>query len=1194
MTNDSVIRYGGGFMRFFVCLVFALTFPVFAESWEDTFDTGNPDFKVSEYPAAGLISPDRGSISFRYTPKLKMGEGNLRVTPVFSSGNVAFGINVNRQGKTIPWLLIDTPETGPNYGIYNRFPIENGKEYLIVISWNGPDFALTINGKVTGKAKAKTPLLPWGKTFFYGGSPEKKAPGIFKGLKFSEKTVLEPVVRADKASAKISKITDKEELCSFVLECPEEKTILAVRPALFRIRKGNCYWIETHSSEPFAVVAETDDVLNLDFAPTYRNFIVISNTKHNLFSKSFYTSYPFGWRHFSNKSIIPGWNHTVDDFARITLLDNKGDSSGNSCRLNGINGIRLSKTAPLGSYAVMSPKIRLEPGKTYLATAFYKVKNLKYGSMLNLFAVKTFHNSSEPRLIGFSNYSANTPDDSRSMAYCRIVVPKNETDAEVRFLFTASGNPFDIVWEDMDIREHPVLLKAPDTPQSAYQKTTVPLDREALLEKLRQRDHASIELYNGRILLNGKAVPKVGYLGFSKYPHHTFYNAGVRLLWLETFGGIGSWRGKATWLGKGKYDFSTHEQFLQHQLSYAPDATFLLYQNVAPYEDFIKNNKNAAVLGENGNPVVSWKAGPGGMWPSYSSATYREEVSGYLKALCEWLKTSPYGKAVGGIHITGGDDGQFLGFPCDTSEDNRKAFAAWLRNRYGTEDALQKAWGDPGLTFETVQVPHPGDLKGVFFLDPIRNPKQRKYSDYERFRNISPVDTLEIFAKTVKENIGRPFFISIYYSDIMGGFDLGKCALKNVLESPYIDGIVGVNDYGWNRLPGRPGGPVNVLSSPKLHGKNLLGEIDYRTVFSELWGPVRGTSSWDPKGVGVTRSAKENTALQRRDFAHFLIHGQGVWNYAIAGNGWPHPDMMAAIEESVFAGKMAAEHPMPEDHGDIVRFIDERMLDYYGKGEDFFKLKMNQAGASHSKMAYFRCGVKTDEFLFSDMMNPDMKKYKMYVFQMTPDMTEEEIRFIETNLQKDGNTLVFLYDAGRITKDGFNKTIKRLSGISVRMEEKHLVNYSLDTTGCGSALAKSLSYIGFYCKGPAFIVTDKDAEILAYYEGTNIPAAAVKRQKDWTGIYVGCPNGVTPDFLNLAARESGIQPVGPVGDATYAGNGFIAIHAMSDGTKTIRWQTPSDLIDIQNNKCVAGNAVSFSMEMKTGETRFFRRVEQHP
>ena len=29
---------------------------------------------------------------------------------------------------------------------------------------------------------------------------------------------------------------------------------------------------------------------------------------------------------------------------------------------------------------------------------------------------------------------------------------------------------------------------------------------------------------------------------------------------------------------------------------------------------------------------------------------------------------------------------------------------------------------------------------------------------------------------------------------------------------------------------------------------------------------------------------------------------------------------------------------------------------------------------------------------------------------MTPDMTEEEICFIEKNLQKDGNTLVFLYD----------------------------------------------------------------------------------------------------------------------------------------------------------------------------------------
>ena len=137
-----------------------------------------------------------------------------------------------------------------------------------------------------------------------------------------------------------------------------------------------------------------------------------------------------------------------------------------------------------------------------------------------------------------------------------------------------------------------------------------------------------------------------------------------------------------------------------------------------------------------------------------------------------------------------------------------------------------------------------------------------------------------------------------------------------------------------------------------------------------------------------------------------------------------------------------------------------------------------------------------------------------------------------------------------------------------------------------------MSYIGFYCKGPAFTVTDKQAEILAYYEDTDIPAAAIRRHQNWTGIYVGCPNGITPDFLNLAAREAGIHPVGPVGDATYAGNGFISIHAMSDGSKTIFWQKASDLIDIEGNKCVAENAISFTMEMKTGETRFFRRIEK--
>ena len=66
-------------------------------------------------------------------------------------------------------------------------------------------------------------------------------------------------------------------------------------------------------------------------------------------------------------------------------------------------------------------------------------------------------------------------------------------------------------------------------------------------------------------------------------------------------------------------------------------------------------------------------------------------------------------------------------------------------------------------------------------------------------------------------------------------------------------------------------------------------------------------------------------------------------------------------------------------------------------------------------------------------------------------------------------------------------------------------------------------------------------------------------------------------------------PVGPQEDVTYAGNGFIVIHAMTAGEKTLRWEGKSDLFDITTGTTVAKGAERFAIKMEAFETRWYKR-----
>ena len=128
---------------------------------------------------------------------------------------------------------------------------------------------------------------------------------------------------------------------------------------------------------------------------------------------------------------------------------------------------------------------------------------------------------------------------------------------------------------------------------------------------------------------------------------------------------------------------------------------------------------------------------------------------------------------------------------------------------------------------------------------------------------------------------------------------------------------------------------------------------------------------------------------------------------------------------------------------------------------------------------------------------------------------------------------------------------------------------------------------------PMYYVDDPSTKPLANWARTNLVGAAVKKHKNWTAVYLGIPLGlaVKPEFIRQLAIDSGIKPFAPVGEVSYAGNGIVAIHAISDGVKKLQWQENADVFDLTTNKIIKKNVKEINLDMKYGQTSWFRLLK---
>ena len=232
------------------------------------------------------------------------------------------------------------------------------------------------------------------------------------------------------------------------------------------------------------------------------------------------------------------------------------------------------------------------------------------------------------------------------------------------------------------------------------------------------------------------------------------------------------------WLGPGKYDFSYIDKQIRRAAKLAPDAYFGLQFRFRVCDAWNKAYPEELVgYGvDSGTPDPDADDIGNAARPSYASDVFRAEVQKATKELAAYINRHPWRNRLAYIRISCGVYGEWGFFGMlnnmpDVSKPMQAKFREFLKEKYGTDAALQKAWQDDSATLETALVPTVEERKGFdrYLHDPV---KERKQIDFIQCMGKARQDLLLMWAKTVKEELpGR--LCGAYYGDLFVGAHTG-------------------------------------------------------------------------------------------------------------------------------------------------------------------------------------------------------------------------------------------------------------------------------------------------------------------------------------------------------------------------------------------------------------------------------------
>ena len=260
-----------------------------------------------------------------------------------------------------------------------------------------------------------------------------------------------------------------------------------------------------------------------------------------------------------------------------------------------------------------------------------------------------------------------------------------------------------------------------------------------------------------------------------------------------------------------------------------------------------------------------------------------------------------------------------------------------------------------------------------------------------------------------------------------------------------------------------------------------------------------------------------------------------------------------------------------------------------------------------------KLGLPCDRYYKSDFFDGNMPDYKLYVFLNDLCFNDAERAAVQEKLKKNHATALYMYAAGMVdfesetpvSVENVSKTVgmqmQQLDGVyrgKFKINGKpHKLTENLDkgeiygdfTRKMWANASQFMNRIKTTTADlfPVIYPDDPEADVLAYFLDSNLPALSIKEQDGYTSIYCGSKY-LSCDAIKEFARYAGCHIYSETDDVLYANKNYITIHAATSGNKTIRLPEKRDVVDAYDGTRIASGTDSFRVEMLKGETRMFR------
>ena len=453
----------------------------------------------------------------------------------------------------------------------------------------------------------------------------------------------------------------------------------------------------------------------------------------------------------------------------------------------------------------------------------------------------------------------------------------------------------------------------------------------------------------------------------------------------------------AVWNEDGSIDTTEAEKSLMNLLAAFPDAYILYTISLDPprwfldkYPDELIRYGASKEITDKGdvltNPVRR---------PSMASRLWMEQAGEALTRVIANLEKSEGGKRIIGYHLNYGvyAEWHYYGMANqmpDISAPMQRAFTAYLREKYGTDEKLQAAWHDKSVTLENAKIPSNEkrleQKDGVFILagQDCRCPDfydclAREVNNCQAF-----------FDRTARKASGRRPLVGNYTGYFFGmtypavGY---QTRTPEILKTDVSDYQTSPFSYAF-RASGSTGLPRAVFEAYALNGKVGLLEADNRT---------------HQASIPSTCHCKEDSVGQiMREFCNAITKGATLWYYDFEGWWYDYPEYYELFPKFV---RIWSEQQDATRISEVAGVCDYDSIPYHTAAVNPNRFTNRICSVTAHEMYY--SGAPFDTIFMEDLDNPKTPKYKIYVFYNLVHLTDKKVAVVK-RLLKEGATLVFI------------------------------------------------------------------------------------------------------------------------------------------------------------------------------------------